>query len=267
MSWTSAIFTGDVVHQRHRPKKHRLRYSVFCLLVDLDELPAMNATFRLLGYNRPAVLRIDDRDHGLGVTGGLKAWVAQHLQRAGLAPVDLKVSMLCYPRMFGYVFNPLTVYYCYDGAGGLIAILYEVENTFHERHTYVIPVGTQDDGSIRHACAKQMYVSPFMPMECQYQFKITAPDERVSIAIDEADAEGPLLYAAFQGQRQALTDGALLSALIRYPLMTFKVMGAIHWEALKLWLKGVPIHRHRKAAEPIASSIISSDAANARSPS
>ncbi|BCH57663.1 DUF1365 domain-containing protein [Agrobacterium vitis] len=267
MSWSSAIFTGAVVHQRHRPKKHSLRYQVFCLLVDLDELPAIDKSLWLLGYNRRAILRIDDRDHGLGIPGGLKAWVANHVERAGLNTEGMKVSMLCYPRMFGYVFNPLTLYYCYGPSGTLLALLYEVENTFHERHTYVIPASVEEDGAIRHACAKQMYVSPFMPMECLYRFKIVPPGETVTVAINEADEQGPLLYASFCGKRRTLDDRALLRVLVRYPLMTLKVMGAIHWEALKLWVKGVPLHRHRKAQNPIASSIIPPEAANARSPS
>jgi DUF1365 family protein len=267
MSWSSALFTGQVVHQRHRPKKHSLRYKVFTLLVDLDELPAMDRAMRLFGHNRRAVFGVHDKDHGLGEVGGLKSWVAAHLQKAGLDVKTLRVTMLCYPRIFGYVFNPLTVYFCYDQHDELIAILYEVENTFHERHTYIIPAEQAVDGSVRHACAKEMYVSPFVPMECTYRFKIQPPTDTVLVAINESDRDGALLYAAFTGQRQTLTDASLLKALLRYPLMTLKVMGAIHWEALKLWVKGVPVHRHIKAERPIASSIIPPEAVNAKAPS
>ncbi|MBB4955091.1 DUF1365 family protein [Agrobacterium vitis] len=266
MSWTSAIFTGRVVHQRHRPKKHSLQYSVFTLLIDLDEIAALDQKLRLFGHNRPAVFSIHDKDHGLGDATGLKRWVVEHLVQAGLKIDTLRVTMLCYPRIFGYVFNPLTVYFCHDGDGVLKAILYEVENTFHERHTYIIPVTPEHDGSVRHACAKEMYVSPFIPMECRYHFRITPPTDTVVVAINETDQDGPLLYAAFTGKRQTLNDAALLKALMTYPLMTLKVMGAIHWEALKLWLKGVPLHRHHKAEKPIASSIIASDDLSAKAP-
>lgn len=266
MNWTSALFTGQVVHQRHRPKKHSLQYKVFTLLIDLDELPAMDQSLRLFGHNRRAVFSVYDKDHGLGEKGGLKSWVVSHLAQAGLKMDDLRVTMLCYPRIFGYVFNPLTVYFCHDGEGELKAILYEVENTFHERHTYIIPATPAADGSVRHSCAKEMYVSPFVPMDCSYRFKIIPPTEQVLIAINESDQNGALLYAAFTGKRQNLTDATLLKALMTYPLMTLKVMGAIHWEALKLWAKGVPIHRHIKAEKPIASSIIHPEAVNAKAP-
>lgn len=266
MSWKSAIFAGEVVHQRHRPKKHSLRYKVFTLLIDLDELPLLDQKLRLFGHNRAALLSVHDKDHGLGETGELKNWVARHLTDAGLKIADLRVTMLCYPRIFGYVFNPLTVYFCHSGKGELEAILYEVENTFHERHTYIIPASPNSDGSLRHSCAKEMYVSPFVPMECQYHFKILPPTDKILVAINETDQDGALLYAAFSGRRQVLSDKALLKTLMTYPLMTLKVMGAIHWEALKLWAKGVPLHRHRKAEKPIASSIISSEAISAKAP-
>ncbi len=267
MIWRSALFTGNVVHQRHRPKKHSLQYKVFSLLIDLDELPDLHQTLRLFGHNRRAIFSVHDKDHGVGETGGLKNWVIGHLQQAGL-PVDgLRVTMLCYPRIFGYVFNPLTVYFCYESTGKLIAILYEVENTFHERHTYIIPVRQGSDGSVRHRCAKEMYVSPFVPMECHYDFRVFPPTEKVMVGINETDADGPLLYAAFSGQRQELSDASLLKALLTYPLMTLKVMGAIHWEALKLWAKGVPVYRHSKAEKPVASSIIHPEAANAEATS
>jgi uncharacterized protein len=266
MSWKSTLFTGHVVHHRHRPKKHSLRYKVFTLLIDLDELSTMDQQLRLFGHNRRAVFSVYDKDHGLGETGALKSWVAQHLAEAGLEISDLRVTMLCYPRIFGYVFNPLTVYFCHSGKGALEAILYEVENTFHERHTYIIPATQNADGSLRHSCAKEMYVSPFVPMECQYHFKIMPPTDKIMVAINETDHEGALLYAAFSGQRQNLSDKTLLKTFISYPLMTLKVMGAIHWEALKLWAKGVPLHRHRKAEKPIASSIIHSDALSTKAP-
>ncbi|MDQ0455505.1 DUF1365 domain-containing protein [Rhizobium paknamense] len=256
MSGASALYRGEVVHQRFKPKRHALRYRVFSLLIDLDELPLLDRGLKLFGHNRRAVFSVHDSDHGHGKKGGLRAWVAERLAEAGLERGGAQVTMLCYPRIFGYVFNPLTVYFCRDGDGVLTAILYEVCNTFHERHTYIIPVAPDADGAIRHACAKEMYVSPFVPMDCLYRFRIQPPADGVMIAIHESDPEGPLLFASFQGRREGLTDGSLLRALFSYPLMTLKVMGAIHWEALRLWLKGVPIHRHRKAASAVASSVI-----------
>lgn len=256
MTGQSAIFFGEVVHSRVRPKAHRLRYRVFSLLVDLDELAALDGTLKLFGHNRRAVFALHDADHGTGEKGGLKRWAEGHLAAAGLWCEGMRISMLCYPRIFGYVFNPLTVYFCRTADGALRAILYEVCNTFHERHTYVIPAEAGENGVVRHECAKEMYVSPFVAMDCRYRFRIVPPGEAVLVSIDEHDAEGRLLFASFAGQRRPLTDRTLLRALFAYPLMTVKVMGAIHWEALKLWLKGVPVHRHRKAEKPVASTVV-----------
>ncbi|MCM2291802.1 DUF1365 domain-containing protein [Allorhizobium sp. BGMRC 0089] len=256
MSFSSALFAGEVFHQRHRPKQHRLRYRVFSLLIDLDEMERLDRSLRLFGLNRFAPLSLYESDHGEGREGGLKDWVACQLQRAGLDTRALSVSMLCYPRIFGYVFNPLTVYFCRDGDNRLIAILYEVENTFHERHTYIIPASSGTQTSLQHECRKDMYVSPFIGMDCRYHFRIKPPDDTVLIAIDETDDEGSLLYASFTGRRKALSDRTLLKALLFYPLMTLKIMGAIHWEALRLWLKGIPLHRHHKAARPVQTTIV-----------
>lgn len=236
----SGIYTGLVVHQRHRPRAHRLRYRVFSLLLDLDELPALSK-LRLFGHNRRAPLSFREADHGDGRATGLKDWVQEELARAGL-PRAARVSILCYPRLWGYVFNPLTEYFCHDAAGQLIAVLHEVTNTFHERHVYVIPA--QGDGPLRHSAPKRMYVSPFLPMDCRYDFRIHPPEDRVLVAIDESDCDGPILYAAFSGRRAEISDATLLRALAAHPLMTLKVTAAIHWEALRLWIKGVPVFRH-----------------------
>lgn len=259
MTFRSALYAGHVVHARHRPHAHKMRYRVFSLLLDLDELPLLDKGLRLFGYNRRALMSFHDKDHGIGETGGLKAWVAGHLANADIAMTQdrLRVEMLCYPRMFGYVFNPLTVYFCRDreNEDRLVAILYEVCNTFHERHTYIIPAEGGQDGTVHHSCAKEMYVSPFVPMECTYEFRIQPPADKVLVAINERDGQGDLLFASFAGKRSALGGNALMKALLSYPLMTLKIMGAIHFEALRLWAKGNPIYRHKAAHNRIASSV------------
>ncbi len=259
MTLRSAIYAGNVVHARHRPRKHSLRYRVFSLLLDLDELPLIDSTMRLFAHNRFSVFSFHDKDHGIGERGRLKAWCGERLFEANIdiAPDALRVEMLCYPRIFGYVFNPLTVYFCHDRADGdrLVAILYEVCNTFHERHTYIIPTPGADAETIRHSCDKEMYVSPFVPMDCTYDFRINPPNDDVRIAINERDTEGDLLFATFTGKRRPLTDVALAKCFLSHPLMTLKIMGAIHWEALVLWIKGNPLYRHTAAPSRIASSV------------
>lgn len=249
----SAIYAGVVAHARLRPKRHRLRYRVFSLLLDLDEVAGLGRRLRLFGHNRAAVFGFRDDDHGAGA-GELRGWVLQQLAAAGVAPAAPRIEMLCYPRIFGYVFNPLTVYFCHDG-GTLAAILYEVHNTFGERRTYAIRVAAGTD-AIEQACAKELYVSPFVPMDCLYRFRIVPPGERVLVAIDEADADGLLLTASFAGSRQPLTDAGLLKALFAYPLMTLKVTAAIHWEAMRLWAKGVPPVRRQAAAARVATTVV-----------
>lgn len=257
MTQTSAIYAGEVVHTRTRPKRHALRYRVFSLLLDLDELTTLDRALRLFTVNRRGLFSFFEKDHGDGSVGGLKTWVTARLADAGIDADNLQVKVLCYPRIFGYAFNPLTVYYCYGRDGALRAIIYEVCNTFHERHAYVIPASGGKDEAITHACGKELYVSPFVPMDCRYDFTLHPPEDSVRVAIRESDRDGMFLYAMFKGERRALDDRALALAFLRYPLMTLKVTGAIHWEALRLWLKRVPVHRHTKAAAPRATTIVS----------
>ncbi|HEV7305377.1 DUF1365 domain-containing protein [Ensifer sp.] len=257
MTDSSAIYVGEVMHARHRPRRHRLRYNVFSLLIDLAELEELDGGLRLFGHNRRALFSFHDGDHGDGKVGGLRNWVDAQLAEAGVDPAGLRIRLLCYPRILGYVFNPLTVYFCVTSSGEVRAILYEVCNTFNERHTYVIPVAPGQDGRIRQACAKELYVSPFVPMNCRYDFRVDPPAENVRVIINESDREGPLLRAIFSGRRVELSDRRLLSLFLGYPLMTFKVIGGIHWEALKIWTKGIPVHRHRKAEKPVAITIVS----------
>jgi hypothetical protein len=243
----SALYVGTVTHHRWKPKRHQLRYGVFALLVDLDELPDLARRLKLFSHNRFNLFALMDRDFGAGDGTALKPWVEAQLAQAGLETRGIRISLLCYPRILGYAFNPLSVFFCRrvrDGA--LIAILYEVHNTFGERHCYLIP--TECDGTpVRQECDKAFYVSPFIDMQATYRFQILSPSfesktgERVAIVIKESDAEGSLLDASFVASRVPLGDGKLLSLLARHPLMGLKVIGGIHWEALRLWVKGIKL--------------------------
>ena len=217
-----------------------LRYRVFSLLLDLDELPELDRRLRLFAHNRRGVYSFHDRDHGAGDGSPLRPWMEAALAEAGIDIAGGPIRLLCYPRLFGYAFNPLSVWFCHAPDETLKAILYEVRNTFGEKHGYLIPVSGAA-GIVRQRCEKALHVSPFIDMRQTYNFRVLPPGERIAVAIREDDPEGTLLYASFTGERRPLTDRSLASTLIRYPLLTYKVIGGIHWEALKLWLKGIPL--------------------------
>lgn len=248
----TAVYDGRVIHQRHGPKSHRLEYRVFSLFINLDELGELDGRLRLLKYNRPGCFSFHDRDHGAGDGSSLRTWVAEQLSRAGMSETDGPVYLLCYPRVFGYVFNPLSVYYCFTHAGRLQALIYEVGNTYGERHSYVFPADP-GNGMVQHACDKVFYVSPFLPMNCRYNFRARVPGKVLSLLIRETSDDEPVLDAWFTGQRRPLTDNTLLRLGLGLPLMTLKVIAGIHWEAMKLWLKGLPVFSHTAAPDDAVS--------------
>ncbi|MEQ9449250.1 MAG: DUF1365 domain-containing protein [Rhodospirillaceae bacterium] len=256
MTLQSAIYIGEVVHERLRPTRHRLRYRVFSMLFDLDELPDLDRRFRLFGYNRRAPIAFFDSDHGPVTGEPLRPWVEARLRDAGLNLDGGAIRVLCYPRLFGYVFNPISVYFCYSRNGSLIATLYEVCNTYHERHTYVIPVEQPARSIIRQSCDKALYVSPFIGMKSRYRFRVLPPAQTVRLVIRQEDEQGLLLAASFRGERRDMNAPWLARTLARFPLLTLKVMAAIHWEAAKLWIKRVKVIPHQPARAPVQSTAV-----------
>lgn len=240
----AALYFGTVMHARLRPVCHRFSYRVMSLLIDLDRLDEADRQSRLFGVNRAALFSFHEADHGDRATGSLSRYVRDMAARNGVALAGGRILLLCYPRLFGYVFNPLSVYFCYQASGELALLIYEVRNTFGGIHTYVQPVAAADGRSdtLRHSEAKQFYVSPFMAMDMRYHFRVSPPGQLAKVRILQTGADGgPVLAAGFCGKHHALTSRALLGAFLAIPLLTFKVVAAIHWEALRLWLKGVPL--------------------------
>jgi DUF1365 family protein len=252
----SAIYTGSVIHARWKPVRHRLRYRALYLLLDLDELPDLGRRLRLFSIRRFNLFGFRERDHGDGRDRSLRLHVETHLRRAGIEPDGGAIRLLAMPRVLGTVFNPLSVYFCHRADGSLAAVLYEVNNTFGERHSYLIPAASgagAADKVLRQSCAKRFYVSPFLDMGLSYHFRITVPDERSSVVVQTHDAAGPILTAMFAGTRAPLTDASLCRAFLRHPLLAMQVLGAIHWEALKLWRKGLRLRpRPAPPAEPVS---------------
>lgn len=240
----SALYRGGVTHTRKRPKVHRLDYRVFWLLLDLDEIDNLDRRLRRFSRNRFNLLSFYDRDHGDGATP-LRTRITGLLAQAEVDIADGPVRLLTMPRVLGFVFNPISTYYCFGPDQRLAAMVYEVTSTFGVRHSYVLPVAPEDGvrGLIRQGAPKALYVSPFMDMEMDYEFRGHAPGERIDLTVVGSDAEGVLITAGLSGDREPLTDRAIVRAALSIPLMTVKVVAAIHWEALKLFLKGVRLTR------------------------
>jgi DUF1365 family protein len=230
----NAIYTGYVAHMH--PGKHRLRYPVFMLTLDLDDPPS---GLRLLKHNRGALFSFFDRDHAARIDAPIKPQIAAKLREAGIAWDGGRIVLLTMPRLFNYVFNPLSIYFCYRGDGSVAALVHEVSNTFGETHFYVLPPKAQANGAITQICAKGFFVSPFLEGDLTYEFNITPPGERVAVAMIVRRADEVALTASFAGAHRPLTDPELFRAWLGNPLMTLKVIAGIHWEALRMWLKGV----------------------------
>ncbi|MET3925677.1 DUF1365 family protein [Devosia sp. 2618] len=233
-----AIYVGDVVHKRARPKRHSLRYRVFSLLVDLDQLDSMNEKLRLFSLNRFNLVSLFTKDFGQRDGSSIADFVRRKAAAAGGTDIA-RIRMLAYPRIFGFAFNPITVYFCEDAEGTTRFLVYEVSNTFGEHHFYQAPVAPEGE-VIQHDAKKAFFVSPFNTLEGNYRFSIRPPGETVFLGITLSTDEGGLLTAYFEGRERPLTDGTLFKLLLAYPFMTAKVVFGIHWEALLLWVKGVP---------------------------
>lgn len=235
----SSLFPGHVTHARLKPKQHRLAYRIYSLLLDLDELDALDRQLKLFSVDRFNLFSFYARDRGDRSGSDLKIQVERAMRAAGLEPDGGPIRLLTMPRLLGWAFNPLSVFFCYRRDGALRAILWEVDNTFGERHGYMIPVEDGSGGEIVQHCDKAFYVSPFMDMDLRYTFRVSPPAEKLSIRIETFDAQGPVLTARHLAKRTELTDRALLKAFFAIPFLTLRVVGGIHWEALKIWVKGV----------------------------
>ena len=235
----SKIYTGKVIHKRFKPKEHYFKYNVFSLLIDLNELEEINKYIKFFSYNKFNIISFYDKDHGDRDGSSIKLWVKKNLRNIGIMTEDINIKLLCYPRIFGYVFNPLSTYFIYNKHSELISIFYEVKNTFGEQHTYIFKA--QDEKTVQNKCKKKFYVSPFIEMDCEYHFKTLNPREQLSVVINQNDKDGKLLFASQDGISKDFNNKNLILSYLTHPLMTFKIIGAIHYEAFKLWAKRIKL--------------------------
>ncbi|MEM8991754.1 MAG: DUF1365 domain-containing protein [Pseudomonadota bacterium] len=237
------LYQGHVMHMRLTPFRHQFRYRVFSLLLDIDRLTETCGNLRLLSLDKFGLLAFHRRDHGPRDGTELRPWVEARLAELGLA-APARIWLLSFPRIFGYAFNPLSVYFCADADGRPTAVVYEVKNTFGDQHPYTLALREKSNTSHCHETQKGFYVSPFIGMDQTYRFTVRMPGERLSLRIKQNDAVGDVLIATQTGQRRPLSDRALFGQWLRHPLMTFKVIAAIHWQALRLWLRGAVFRRY-----------------------
>lgn len=248
------LYPGKVMHMRLKPFGHRFNYRVFTCLFDLDALQNAAKLSSAFSLNRFNLISFYEKDHlPIGDNRSIRDYVSELVEKAGCARPS-RILLLAYPRILGFVFNPIANYFCYDDAGNLTAVIYEVRNTFKERHTYVCKVedGQLNAAGLRQERNKIFYVSPFMDMNMRYHFRVTPPCDAVKIRIFETEGLDPILSATFSGKARPFTTQNLIGQAVRLPFMTLKVVAGIHWEALKLVFKGAKYHSRGKPPAPVS---------------
>jgi DUF1365 family protein len=238
-----ALHVGRVAHVRHSAPRTRFAYRMWMISVDLDALGTL--TSRLFRHNRAALVSLQDRDHGPRDGTPLRPWVEARLQAAGLGAYAASIRFMVLPRVLGYAFNPIAFFFCHDAEGRLGAILHQVKNTFGDQTSYLLPV--TPDGAARGTVTKRMHVSPLFDMAGGYRFAVSAPDfadtcGKFAIAIHYGAASAPRLTATMRLTQRPFSAAALARLLLAMPLLPITVMAAIHWEALKLWVRGARFH-------------------------
>ena len=256
----SAVYLGKLRHRRFLPREHKFTYPVFMAFLDIDELPELLRTSAFSAYNRWNWISYNERDHFGDAKKPLRQRLREDAVRNGVELPAGKIFLLTHLRYLGYVFNPVSFFYCYDEAGQLKMILSEVNNTFGETHNYWLTPESQrpNAAAMRYITPKHMHVSPFHPMNLEYVWVFTPPGEQLIAHMNTLAGGQPNFDATLQLERRPWNARELLKILVSYPLMTLRVTAAIHWEALKLWAKGVPVYTHpAKHAQQQSQAVVS----------
>ena len=244
----SALYRGTVSHSRLAPFSHNFEYRVFYGLFDIDELERLDRELHLFSLDRFNLFSFQTDKHGPVDSDSMRAWVDSLLADNGIDLEGGPVRLLAFPRVLGHVFDPISVWYCYGPDDELRAVIHEVRNTFGDKHMYVVPITSRAD--MRHGFDKHLHVSPFNPMNQRYEFTVNSPAERIAIGISQSDTDGLMFRAGLRLTRLPLTDGNLLRLFFTHPMVTLKAVGAIHWQALLLWVKGARFHQRPEPRTP-----------------
>jgi hypothetical protein len=247
-SVNSCLYECTVMHRRLAPKVHSFQYRIFMFAFDLDELDALPSKVRGFSRNRLNLYQFRDTDHLGATTGTVKENLAAYLATQGIAlPSGARTVLLTLPRVLGYIFNPVSFYFCTGADGRPLCAVVQVGNTFGEQKLYLLPQAGEDH-TFRLRTPKHFYVSPFLGLETEFDFKLRLPGESLEIHIDDREAGERVLLSALTGRRAPLTSARLAWFTLKYPLVTLRVIFLIHWNALLLWCKRIPWFA--KAAQP-----------------
>lgn len=257
-----AFYRGRVFHRRLISPKHQFAYRVFNVCLDIDHVAQLSERLSLFSYNRFNLFSFYDADHLLtgsknnAQPGGLRRWIESGLREHGIDLQGGRIRLFCYPRILGFVFNPMSVWYCEDNQGALVAILCEVRNTFGERHCYLLrnANGGALDLTKAHHHAKRFHVSPFFPVSGDYEFRFSEPSQQLDVSIVWLDQGERAMIATQRMSQLPISDRVLLKTFFVLPLMTIKVVAAIHWQAVKIWVRGARFHKKPKPPQKEISS-------------
>ncbi len=241
----SCLYECHVFHRRLAPKAHEFLYRIFLFAIDVDELPSLPGHVPLFHHNEAGLYEFRDTDHFQMVTGSPRENAEAFLRDQGISSRPERILLLTNARFLGYTFNPISIWFCFGPDNQPLAAIAEVGNTFGEIKPYLVP---WSDGAFHLRTPKFFYVSPFSDLDLEFDFRFQPPTERLNVAIDDYKGPDRTLISTLTGQRKEFSTSSLIAFTAKYPFITLKTIGLIHWQALRLWLKRLPFHR--KEAQP-----------------